>query len=96
MMRLATAPAGARTLGSTVSLADRLPDPMELDALWRMARASMAAASVRDARYLRWRYGSQEGEGYGFVTVHKRSALTGLAVVRRPRSNGDPRRHSGS
>jgi GNAT superfamily N-acetyltransferase len=95
MVRLWTAAAHARTLGLTVSSADAAPEPSELDALWRMARGSMAAASVRDARYVRSRYGAGGGAGegtpYGFVTVRERSVLVGLAVVRRPSAHGDLR-----
>jgi GNAT superfamily N-acetyltransferase len=95
VMRVWTAAARARTLGLTVSSADPAPDPAELDGLWRLARGSMAAASVRDARYVRWRYGGGDGPGddapYGFVTVRERSALVGLAVVRRPNRQGDRR-----
>jgi GNAT superfamily N-acetyltransferase len=91
VMRLWTAAAHARALGLSVSLVDQDVDPSELDGLWQTVRGSIAAAPVRDGRYIRWRYGAGGGAPYSFVTVRERSTLVGFAVVRCPKSEGDPR-----
>jgi hypothetical protein len=90
MMRALTLVAGVRALGLRVCPGDRDVHRGELNSLWHAARKSMAAATVRDAEYVHRRYGG-DGAPYGFVTVRERSALVGLAVVRRPGSAGDPR-----
>jgi GNAT superfamily N-acetyltransferase len=68
-----------------------LPDPAEVDALWQRTRATISASLVRDARYLSWRYLRLKADAYRFVTVRKGPDLMALAVVRRPRADGDPR-----
>jgi hypothetical protein len=62
----------------------------ELDSLWRGVRSGIGAGSVRDGAYLNWRYGDRSAE-YGFVTAREGGALAGVAVVRRPREEGDAR-----
>jgi GNAT superfamily N-acetyltransferase len=91
MMQVWTAAAHVRTLGLCVSWKDQEVDPAELDALWERARRSMAAAPVRDGRYVRWRYASGDGAPYSFLTVREQHTLVGFAVVRCPSNNGDPR-----
>ncbi|MEJ7810377.1 MAG: GNAT family N-acetyltransferase [Gemmatimonadaceae bacterium] len=64
----------------------------ELDALWRAARAGIAASPVRDGAYLKWRYGpAEQGDAYEMVAVRDGRELVGAAAVRRPRGEGDPR-----
>lgn len=61
----------------------------ELDTLWRRVRPGLCAGSVRDGAYLPWRYASDDA--YEMVTVREGTEVVGLAVVRRPRDDGDPR-----
>lgn len=61
----------------------------ELNALWLRVRGGLAAASVRDGAYLPWRYASDNA--YELATIRHGTELLGLAVVRRPRDEGDPR-----
>ncbi|HVB34895.1 MAG TPA: GNAT family N-acetyltransferase [Patescibacteria group bacterium] len=68
-----------------------LPQPSEMDALWLRARKTFPASLVRDGRYLNWRYPHPESGPYRFVTVREGRETVSLAVVRRPRPNGDPR-----
>ncbi len=63
----------------------------EYDDLWRLTRTEIAAGPVRDASYIRRRYSSRDEGRYQLVTVRRDSALVGFAVVRQPRTEGDPR-----
>lgn len=75
------------------SLATDTPETVasaEFDALWRSVRGGIGAGSVRDGAYLSWRYGDRPAE-YSFVTAREGGALAGVAVVRRPREQGDAR-----
>ena len=70
------------------------PPATELDDLWHRARAGLAASQVRDGCYLRGRFGQPggpESNRYAFVTVRDAVGLAGVAVVRRPRVERDPR-----
>jgi GNAT superfamily N-acetyltransferase len=69
------------------------PAPAEMDALWQRTRATLSASLVRDSRYLNWRYPSDESGAYRFLAVREGGDVTALAVVRRPRAEGDPRLH---
>lgn len=66
-------------------------DPSELDSLWVGSRARLEAAPVRDSGYLRSRYEGGCGSTYQFIKVRRGSTLVGLAVVRKPREESDPR-----
>lgn len=68
-----------------------MPNSADIDALWQRARATISASLVRDARYLSWRYLRLKADTYRFVSVRKGRDLLALAVVRRPRADGDPR-----
>jgi GNAT superfamily N-acetyltransferase len=66
-------------------------DEPACDALWRRASAELAASPVRDAAYLRTRYAAQLGDRFELVTAGTDGELSGLALLRRPRAQGDPR-----
>lgn len=80
---------GHAPAGLTIGV-DQALDEQALDALWQRARASIPAGPSRDGRMLRWRYASADGP-YRFVAVREGSALVGVAVVRTPRADADPR-----
>ena len=67
------------------------PERSELDGLWQRVRGTLRAAGVRDGRYLMWRYHGARSERYRFITARNGGGLGGVAVVRRPEANGDPR-----
>lgn len=67
----------------------------ELDALWSRMKPGLEAASVRDARYLRWRYDAPDDPSYTFVGLRRQGELAGLAVLRRPGDGGDDPRLRG-
>ena len=71
-----------------------LPPGGELDALWADHRASLRAGAVRDANEMAFRYGAlagQEAGRYRVASVRRSGRLAGIAVVREPRHEGDPR-----
>lgn len=65
------------------------PGAGEGDTLWSSVRGSVAAGPERDPEYLAWRY--RDEDRYTIARVYERRALVGLAVVRRPKPEGDPR-----
>lgn len=81
------------TRGRPGRLADtrEMPSLADLDALWREARVGLGAAPVRDGAYMHWRYGGSEIGTYVVVAVRDGHALVGMAAIRRPREEGDPR-----
>ena len=90
------AAAGARLGGARVEVqVGASPAREELDRLWERARSGIAAGQVRDGRYLLWRFANvtkaADGDLYVFVSVRHDGDLLGTAVVRRPRTTGDPR-----
>lgn len=82
-------PARLRSAGLSLESPANSLDPAEIDGLWQTARGSIGAAPVRDAGYLQARYGNDRS--YRFVAVRDGSELAGVAVIRRPRAEGDPR-----
>jgi predicted N-acetyltransferase YhbS len=70
-----------------------IPDSTEIDSLWMRTRTTLAAGLVRDSRYLTWRYPPGDSDQYHYVSVRKGRDLAALAIVRRPRAEGDPRLH---
>jgi len=54
----------------------------EYDDLWRRARASLATAVRRDAKYLAWKYLRCPFHDYRVLEARSRGALSGYAVVR--------------
>ena len=78
---------------SSFSIESGTPDSIEMDTLWGRARKTIAASLVRDSRYLNWRYLRDNSSTYHFVAVRFKGDLRALAVVRKPRSDGDPRLH---
>jgi GNAT superfamily N-acetyltransferase len=76
-----------------LSIETAVPEPAEMDALWLRTRGALSGSLVRDSRYLSWRYPPHESEAYKFVAIREGRELSALAVVRRPRAEGDPRLH---
>jgi len=71
-----------------------LPPGSELDALWAEHRASLRAGAVRDGNEMAFRHGSLAGDEagrYRVASVRRGARLAGIAVVREPRREGDPR-----
>jgi hypothetical protein len=64
-------------------------DAVGLNNLWQRTRATLAASSVRDARYLSWRY--DRDPVYERLALYDSRRMAAAAVVRRPRETGDPR-----
>lgn len=58
--------------------------------LWTGARRRMGLAAARDDAYLARRYESA-GDPYRVVRLHRAGRLGGVAYVRAPRTEGDPR-----
>lgn len=65
-------------------------DVAAADALWRRVRTALPAAPCRDGPMLSWRYGGPGGP-YRVVSVRAGRELVGIAVVRVPREDSDPR-----
>lgn len=63
----------------------------EIDALWTRVRVGLASASVRNARYLRWRYPDGPNDAYTFIFVRAAGQLEAIAVVRRPSTSWEDR-----
>ena len=63
----------------------------ELDELWKTARAGLPSAVVRDAQYLIDRYPIGAGDNYLWLSARRRGVLAGVAILRRPRADGDER-----
>jgi hypothetical protein len=61
------------------------------DALWDDCRERLGCVAGRDSAYLRWRYDVSAAGPYRSIGIRRDDVLRGLAVVRAPRSNGDPR-----
>lgn len=89
LARVWTGVVGGRRLPHWVGRLEELEDE-QLDALWRRVRAGLAAASCRDAAYLRRCYSRDDGR-YMAAAAMADGRLAGLAIVRRPRDIGDPR-----
>ncbi len=70
---------------------EETPASSELDTLWNRVRSALGGAPVRDGAYLLWRYGAAESGKYVFICARDGKELAGVAVVRRPREEGDPR-----
>ena len=71
---------------------DAAPSSADLDRLWLSLRRTILAGVVRDATALLPRYGDgAAGANYRYAAVRSGSELVGLAIVRRPRAQGDPR-----
>lgn len=63
----------------------------ELDVLWSRVRDGFAFSVVRDARYLLSRYPAGTGSPYLWCDARRDGRLFGVAILRRPRVDGDPR-----
>jgi len=72
-------------------IAEGLPTSAELDGLWGACAPSLGLVAVRDAAYLLPRYPHGADDAYVAVQLHTGGAVRGIAVVRRPRVDGDPR-----
>jgi GNAT superfamily N-acetyltransferase len=78
--------AGLQATGPTAPPAVR-----ELDALWESAQPGFPSGVIRDGSYLLERYPVSVSSPYEWVLVRRRGALAGAAILRRPRTDGDPR-----
>jgi GNAT superfamily N-acetyltransferase len=75
-----------------VDLSGVLPPAASMDELWRRARNTIGAAAVRDGTFLPWRYDARLGGAYEAAVVRDQTGtLVAVAVVRRPRAEGDER-----
>jgi hypothetical protein len=52
------------------------------DELWRRCASELGTATVRDARYLNWRYAEHPDVRYELLEARRAGALAGLAVLR--------------
>jgi predicted N-acetyltransferase YhbS len=66
-------------------------DGQELDGLWHHVRRSVSSGVVRDHDYLTTRYPLGLGSPYVWLAVRNGERLAGIAVLRQPRADGDPR-----
>ena len=82
---------GRHPLSFTIEVST--PGSNEMDTLWQRARQTFAASLVRDSRYLNWRYLRDNSNTYRFVAIRFKGDLRALAVIRKPRADGDPRLH---
>ncbi|HKW09375.1 MAG TPA: hypothetical protein VJO33_03285 [Gemmatimonadaceae bacterium] len=73
--------------GLTISVVPRI-DRDEVDSLWQSVREELGPAVVRGGEEIVRRYNGPE---YVFVQVRDGRRLVGLAVVKRPSEQGDPR-----
>jgi hypothetical protein len=77
----------AGTSGYEVDVVETF-DRAGVDQLWQSARGEVPAAPRRAAAELAARYGTSD---YVFVRARIGDRLAGLAIVKRPREDGDPR-----
>jgi hypothetical protein len=73
---------------------DATVDETQIDDLWQHCRTAYLAAPVRDGKAMLLRYDSNsraDNKSYCAVAVYRDNTLRGLAWVRRPREQGDPR-----
>ena len=85
--RISDSARGLTTVEGTAATAD-------IDALWTRARSRLGIAVRRDAHSWRTRYGTPEGRGatvYETVGVLRHGSLVGVAAVRTPQVQTDPR-----
>ena len=61
------------------------------DVLWNECRDRLGCVAGRTSAYLQWRYDASPAGPYRSLGVTQDGALRGLAVVRAPRADGDPR-----
>ncbi len=75
---------------SEVSVSDSVQRD-EIDPLWDKVKQRLSALPVRD--YLSWkaRYGLGSSSDYSYITVRRDGELTGVALVKTPKAEGDSR-----
>ncbi|MEO8448396.1 MAG: hypothetical protein ABI647_01325 [Gemmatimonadota bacterium] len=73
------------------AVAEGAASPTELDAMWATIGSALGSAAARDGKYLAWRYPIGQGDPYGAVRVERDGRVRGVAYIRRPRDEGDPR-----
>jgi hypothetical protein len=74
-------PAGPTTLPREVERLERFDD--DVHALYLRCQRAWGASTIRDARYLNWRFCERPGVRYHVFGVRARGALRGYAVFRR-------------
>ena len=90
-LRAAASVRRLRSVGISTVVLDGQPAAKQLDDLWEAARGGYHAAVVRNAAYLVQRYPAGPSSDYVWLTARHRGRLAGVAVVRRPRADGDER-----
>lgn len=70
---------------------DPVASSTELESMWMVARDRLPTAVVRDAAYLVHRYPGGTDSPYTWLGAHQAGMLTGVAIMRRPRAEGDER-----
>lgn len=91
MLRVLAAAHRFSTKGLEVGVLDPTSSTRDLELLWQSVRGSYHAAVVRDGRYLVPRYGPTADSPYQWLAVHDQGRLAGVAILRRPRAEGDSR-----
>lgn len=88
---------GALTLGAAAWSGILRPPPVTpvaaraLPRLWMAMRSGLRMAPARTAAYLLARYPADAGDDYLTASIRKDGMCAGVAFVRRPREDGDPR-----
>ena len=67
-----------------IELREGMPEDAELDRIERATRAGRKLATLRDARWFRWRYATCPHAAYSFVQARRAGELVGLLVLRCP------------
>ena len=70
---------------------DSWPDSAELMRLWQQVRHEYGTAAVRDDRYLPTRYQLRPNGNYSVIVAREHGRLAGIAILRTPKREGDPR-----
>jgi hypothetical protein len=68
-----------------------VPERSAIDGLWSCVSGRIQCCVVRDAAYVNWRYNLGDSSKYRSGALYQGGDLVGLAVVRAPRDQGDPR-----
>ncbi|MCA8968182.1 MAG: GNAT family N-acetyltransferase [Planctomycetes bacterium] len=79
---LVTGSASESRGGIEVRPVDWSHDAEALDALFARVGVSYSCVTIKDARYLSWRYGPDAPNRYHVLVAHSADSLAGLAVVR--------------
>lgn len=67
------------------------PAADEIELLWKTVSSAFPSGVVRDSRYLLHRYPAGTESPYLWIGARRGGVLVGVAILRRPRPDGDPR-----